>query len=566
MKSKFLNRYFSGLCFLKAYFLQLLGVGFLSFYLPGATASLLAKSGTKSSVLADQKNPIDRKPIEGKNRTALSSLEDWKMRVIYFAVVDRFSNVDSENDRAYGNQDCNDSGDPHAFQGGDLKGLETKLGYIKGLGASALWITPLYQGVPQKRGKNCGFTGYWADFKVPYSLQLDPRFGTELEFDKLIEGAHQKNMKVMLDMVVNHSGYDAAITRSHFDWFTPVQDCQSQGDPEIYCSLAGLPDFDHRKPSVQNYLTELSRQWVDRFDFDAIRMDTVKHVASEYFADHWVPGVLESNPDLYILGEILEEGSYGKFPRYLDAGMDGLFNFPLRRGLIETFANQGSVDRAAAKMQQTLDLFGDEQAALFVNLLDNHDVPRFLEEMSYGASEPEKQRRYLLALSALLTLPGIPQIYYGNEVGMYGGTDPYNRRFMPEWAFTEEGRKGSYQGYLPEPNKIFNYVSRLLNLRESRPALSLGTYSEKWRQNGAANPNVWAYMRSYKKDRALVVHNNGIYSSGREIPLNVKSDFKDGEKLVDVLNDSEDSFVVRDGFVRVKVPGQTTFILVRGEN
>jgi glycosidase len=130
----------------------------------------------------------------------------WRSEVIYFALLDRFSNGDPANDTSYGESRCNDSGNPFAFQGGDLAGLANKIDYIRDLGATSVWISPLYKGVASMRGVNCGFPGYWANFGFPYRLEIDPRYGHGEEFDRVISGAHGKGMKVMLDLVVNHAG------------------------------------------------------------------------------------------------------------------------------------------------------------------------------------------------------------------------------------------------------------------------------------------------------------------------------------------------------------------------
>ncbi|NRA68213.1 MAG: alpha-glucosidase C-terminal domain-containing protein [Pseudobacteriovorax sp.] len=491
------------------------------------------------------------------------ALTDWRRRVIYFTVVDRFSNGNPGNDTLNGVETCNQANDIHAYQGGDIDGLTQRLDYISNLGADALWITPLYKGVAEKAGANCGFPGYWADFKIPYQLELDPRFGTALEFDHLLNQSHSQGMKVMLDMVVNHAGYGATIFHQRPEWFTEPSSCSSQGDPEIFCSLAGLPDFDHRRKDVRDYLVDLHQRWIDRFDIDGIRMDTVKHVDPLYFKNQWIPGMIARDNSLYVIGELLDEGSFYKYDRYLEAGFDGLFNFPLRRAFIDTFARGGSVDAVAARMSETITRYGEERASYMINLLDNHDVPRFLEEMSQGISLEEKQERYLLALTALLTVPGVPQIYYGNEIGMFGGRDPYNRRFMPEWAFSEQGRLGTYEGFLPEPNKIFTLVKDLLRIRQNYTPLQIGSYREVWRQNGPQNSNVWAFERSHNDENAVVVFNNGFLPPSFPVTLSLSNNANDGEVYVDILGRSNQKEIkAMNGSLTVTLPGRSAAVFV----
>ncbi len=130
------------------------------------------------------------------------------------------------------------------------------------------------------------------------------------------------------------------MTREKPSWFNDPSTCRLQGNPDIFCPLAALPDFDHRVPAVREYLASMHEAWLERFAFDGIRMDTVKHVDPGYFKE-WIPRMRAKRSDLYLVGELLDENSLDGFGTYLDAGFDGLFNFPLRTGFIDTFARGG---------------------------------------------------------------------------------------------------------------------------------------------------------------------------------------------------------------------------------
>jgi len=507
----------------------------------------------------------------GAERTIAQSDDDWQDRIIYFALLDRFENGDQANDKAHGDPECNNAEDAHAYQGGDLAGLQQRIDSIAKLGANAIWITPLYKGVPQKVGANCGFPGYWAAFSDPYEFELDPRFGTDEEFDEVLTAAHARGIAVILDMVVNHAGYDAPLVEQRPEWFHDPRTSLKLGSPEIFAPLAGLPDFNQRNPEAAEYLLDLHTQWVGRFKFDGIRMDTVKHVEPWYFR-YWINGIKASRPDLFIFGELLDE-SYAGYGQYLDAGFAGLFNFPLRRSLIDTFARGGSVDVAASRAQEMISLFGQRQSRLMVTLLDNHDVPRFMEEFPAEMSPETVHERYKLALTALLTLPGIPQLTYGNEVGMYGGADPDNRRMMPDWAFEPDFDEPNHSGFVHQPGAVWAHLQRLIELRRQFPALARGDYEEIWRQSDAESPNVWAFVRKIEEPDTgtiLVVLNNGDKPSG-PLRLPLRGHFTDGQLLSSLplefdnetghLDKSAKVYEVRDGSIEVDLKERGTLIL-----
>lgn len=497
--------------------------------------------------------------------------DDWQDRIIYFTLIDRFENGNPDNDNAHGHAECNNAQDAHAYQGGDLAGLRQRLEAIGRLGANAVWITPLYKGVPTKEGANCGFPGYWAAFSDPYEFELDPRFGTAKEFDEVLSEAHSRDIKVILDMVVNHAGYGAPLVTQRPEWFHDPKTSAQLGPPEIVMPLAGLPDFNHRNAEAAAYLLDLHKLWVERFNIDGIRMDTVKHVEPRYFRE-WIEGIKATRPDLFIFGELLDE-SYAGYGQYLDAGFAGLFNFPLRRSLIETFAKGGSVDLAATRVREMVSLYGQRQCRLMVTLLDNHDVPRFMEEFPEGMDPKVVQERYKLALTALLTLPGIPQLTYGNEVGMYGGADPDNRRMMPDWAFEPDFHAPDRAGFVQGPGEVWAHLQRLIELRRRLPALARGDIDEIWRQNGQGSPNVWAFVRKVEgaDGAVLVVFNNGDAESG-PMRLPLRGHFGESQELESIplefdkasgkISGSGQSFAVRDGAVELELKERTAVVLV----
>ena len=424
----------------------------------------------------------------------------WRRSVIYFVMTDRFVDGDGANN---GEADCYDPQAPNLFHGGDFAGLRQNLGYLQELGADALWITPVPLQVP-RRGDWCGYHGYWADLDDPDPGLLEPHLGREEELHGLIDDLHARDQRLLIDLVVNHPGRQARITRTRPEWFHPWEGCGEAGAAELYCDLSGLPDFAHERPEVATYLTELSASWMRRFAFDGIRMDTVKHVPVSYFADHFVPAVLAERPALYLMGEIFDEGSYNLPVRYRSAGFHGFFDFPLRRALIQAVAPGGSLAAPATRVREVIDRLGMESALLRTTFLDNHDVPRFAGELSDDYTEEKKAELHRLALSVLFLSPGIPQLYMGDELG---AAQDDNRQDFPSWAFDPGARSGAKEGFVGDPGVNFAHVAALARLRRELPALHDGHYVELWRPDGGAD--VWAFYRRAGESRVIVVFNCG---------------------------------------------------------
>ena len=493
----------------------------------------------------------------------------WRQQVIYLVMTDRFENGDEAND-TLGEAECFDPASPTKFHGGDWAGLSQRVDYLKELGVTAVWVTPAYQQVGQvgpTHNPSCGYHGYWPDFTIPNTLAIEPKLGGETALNALTRTLQDNGLKVILDQVVNHAGYNARITRQETSWFNPSRPlCEALGNPTIFCDLAGLPDFDFHNGAAVQFVTQQSLSWIEQFAFDGVRLDTAKHVPLSYLQNTWIPLMKQTQPDLFLVGEILDQDSAERLKPFTDAGLDSVFNFPLQKAMVETFAQGRSVDRVASQMQETLATFG-ARALMLTNLLDNHDLPRFTHETGFGVAEDQIRRRYHLALGSLFTLPGIPQLYYGNEIGMYGGSDPDNRRDMPDWAWTNAGRKSGGSGFLPNPQETFGYVQKLIQIRKSNPALHSGYYAEMHRQNGQPNLDVYAFFRGLGDNRIVVVINNSpLPSSLLAIPVQKNSEIEsldrlalaDGKRLEDLLEMGAPSTItLKDSAVRVDMPAKT---------
>lgn len=349
----------------------------------------------------------------------------WESASLYLLMVDRFANGADDPD-----DPCVAPSHPRRFHGGDLVGLRDHLEYFTELGVDTLWVTPLVKQIGL-RYDVCGYHGYWAGLENPDDGALEPLLGTAEDFDSLLESLHARDMRLVLDMVVNHAGYDAPITRSHPEWFHPRSGCEALGDPEETCPLSGLPDFDQSVPAAREYLVDHSLRWVERFDIDGIRMDTVKHVPLDFFRDTWLPSVRGADDGLFIVGELFDGRPYAETTRYLDAGFDGLFDFRFHGAIVAGLGEGGSLDPVAGEVQDAWHTLGPERARRRAIMLENHDLPRFASQVQ-GATASERVARMHQGLALLMLTPGIPQLYAGTELGMMGEW-PENRRDMPAW-------------------------------------------------------------------------------------------------------------------------------------
>ncbi len=286
-------------------------------------AALLVLAGCASS-------PPDA-PAGASGPVSVTPQRDWSDAVLYFVILDRFADGSGANNI---NVDRNN---PGGFHGGDLAGLTQQLDEIASLGATAIWITPVARqidycppaqpptGVTVPGGwfEHCAFHGYWAD---DYQA-LDPRFGTEAELKALVDAAHARGIKVLLDVVYNHVGYDARYLTEKPGWFrTKPVDCAV--DPLI-CQVGGLPDFRTELPEVQDYLLDAQLGLAARTGLDGFRLDTVKHVEHEFWQRHRRETRERLGDDFFLLAEVWG-GSATVLDEYfagdeMDAGFDFTF-------------------------------------------------------------------------------------------------------------------------------------------------------------------------------------------------------------------------------------------------
>jgi alpha-amylase len=470
---------------------------------------------------------------------------DWQDQIIYFVFTDRFSNGDTSNDF---NVKPND---PWAYHGGDLQGVINKLDYIKDLGATTIWITP-----PMDNRDNAfkadfgggkfqdiwGYHGYW--FKDFYAV--DEHLGNMAKMQELVKKAHAKGIKVLIDIVVNHLDYDHEFAKDknnpqgkYYNWFHhfgKIQDNEWNNPWKVENGeLAELPDLAQENPDVTDYLIKASKWWIQQTGTDGFRIDTVKHVGHDFWKTY-APQIHQfAGPDFLLLGEVYD-GNPEVNASYINDGLDSTFDFPFYYAIKDVFGQGKS-------MKQLATLFAKDSAYPNPNMLspfiDNHDVPRFLHDAG-----PNGVAKLQLAMSLIMTMRGMPMIYYGTEVALPGGPDPDNRRDMP-W----NSRNSAFT----------NYIKKLTSVRKANVALRRGRQLEMWQDD-----QVYAFLRTTgsPNTEVITVLNNSDRSETRTIQIREESKMADGTALANLIG--TDGVTVKDRTITVTLAPKEAKIFAPG--
>ena len=478
------------------------------------TFNIVLKKGKKTTTV----------PYELKQRTRKGEdIEGFTAQdVLYLIMPDRFANGDPSNDVVEGMLENKvDRNEQYARHGGDLKGIEDHLDYIADLGITAIWLNPTQENdMPDGSYHGYAITDYY---------QIDRRFGNNGEFKQLVDKAHAKGLKVVMDMIFNHCGSENYLfkDRPSDDWFNfkshfvptsyktaSVQDLHA-ADYERKIATDGwftqvMPDLNQRNRHVARYLIQSSIWWIEFAGINGIRQDTHPYADFDFMAE-WCKEVLEEYPNFNIVGEtwlnsnvlvsFWQKDSKLAAPR--NSNLPTVMDFPLQ-GLMNKAFDEETTDWAGGLYWLYDYITQDLVYANPMNLLtflDNHDTSRF-----YTREEQTKNiTRYKQALLYLLTTRGIPQIYYGTEILMPGdkgeGDGTLRRDFPGGWTgdktncFTREGRTKLQ-------NEAFDYTRKLLNWRKGNEAVGKGTLKHFSIANG-----TYVYERKYGNQSAVIIMN-----------------------------------------------------------
>lgn len=392
---------------------------------------------------------------------------DWSNEVLYFVLLDRFSDGDSSNN--YNIERSN----PGGFHGGDLKGLTDQLDELADLGITALWINPVQKQIPQsiyasappKLGipefKNWGFHGYWIDDFTA----IDKHFGKIDDLKKLVEEAHKRNIKVLLDVVYNHAGYASSYeSRRTVDgqsWLR-IGEGNCEIDP-IKCAVGGLPDFKTELPEVRNYLLNANIDLAKQTGVDGFRLDTFKHIETDFWLEHRRRTRAEINKDFFLLAEYWGGTASSLDPFFAQDEIDSGFDFSFK-GSCESFVNGRG--RAVAYGSYLKSRHKVRNGYLLAHYLSSHDEPMALYNLD---GDKDKFR---ICAAVQMTSIGMPVIYYGEEVARAGSEWPLNRTNMP-WG--DRDIKPGNGAIRDEAMREF--YKKLLRIRKHHSALSRGDFT-----------------------------------------------------------------------------------------
>ena len=482
-------------------------------------------------------------PVNKRKFTSNSPKGFNQKDVIYLIFPDRFVNGDSSNDFLFNDKEEFEFGSLNGRHGGDIAGMINKLDYLKDLGITTIWSTPMLE-----NNMYMSYHGYAATDLY----KIDPRFGSnDLYFD-FVKESHERGLKVIMDHVSNHIGINhiwckIPPTESCFNgdinehlssnhnkiaFLDPYADMETKLQNEQGWFTNYMPDLNQKDPLLAKYLIQNTIWWIESSGIDGIREDTYPYNNQEFMSD-WAKTILSIYPNFNIVGEVWKgESAFlakyqtkSLFPREFDSNLPVVTDFALRDMLVGYLSGDKNLYDIYQLLAQDFIYSNPNNLLVF---LDNHDVDRAM----FAANS--NLNKFKIALTLILTTRGIPQLFYGTEIGLKGGghhgliREPFPGGFEKNGknAFNPEGRDSI------EIN-IFNFVQKLLLLRKNYQILNEGNFLHY-----PPNNNLYVYKKILEDKEILIALNDD--ENEREISL-AKYLVKNNSsiiKLTDLLNDN----------------------------
>jgi len=468
--------------------------------------------------------------------------------IIYLITPDRFVNADTTNDFA---ADMNDRfpADSHIGRhGGDLQGIINKLSYMKELGVTAVWITPVVE-----NNTRVSYHGYAATdlYKV------DKRFGSNELYKKFVDEAHKLGLKVIYDHVNNHIGIthpwinnlpmkdwiNGTVKEHHTTPHFNVAIKDPNGDQTLTrYSQTGwfvneMPDLNQRNPFLARYLIQNTIWWIEMTGLDGIREDTYPYPDQEYLST-WAAEIFKEYPDFNIVGEVWigdplilscfqKDSPLSKIKTNLPSVTD----FALRDAVEKAFAPKGSLSEIYETISRDA---GYSNPNYLVTFLDNHDITRIMFITDGNLN------KYKMAVTLLLTTRGIPQIYYGTEVGLKGGPDHGSIRADFPGGFPNSGHDAfTSEGRTDIENEAYNFVKKMISIRKDNPELSEGKLTHY-----PVMKEIYCYFRELGSEHSFVLLNNNKQKESINLSL-LSHKLPEGTRLKNLFT-GEEKIVTKD--------------------
>lgn len=516
----------------------------------------------------------------------------WRDGAVYFAFIDRFMNGDVSLDGGEGA--TLPIGD---YQGGDLQGVVDMIDYLDELGVRTIWLSNPQDNAEGGWAGDCeetyaGYHAYWPD----QAKAVESNFGDDAALRLLVAEAHDRDMRVIMDWVANHVHEDHPYAIDHPEWFNPQAVCkdsvggQSNWDriPEACWFAPYLPDINYGNEDALDTMVDDAIWWAKTYELDGFRVDAVKHMPHSVVwnleariraeIEHTAAG---GDEQFWTIGETFD--GYDKIVEYIhqdnSLGLDGQFDFPLYYALQGGFGEAStSLSDVSGTAMTSRERYGD---ALMSSFLGNHDVMRFTSHGVEGyvsacnwdtneviqASAPTDwfiYQRMKLAWTFLYTQPDVPLIYYGDEFGMPGYTDPDNRQ--PMWWYTGDLDPGVDVDTVAsrldtEPAAVLRHVAALGQARRDHPSMWRGDATEWWVQP-TGSPTTWAWARKDPVgggESITIINREG---EGRTLSNAIAyAGLTPGATFVDVLTGED--FTASGDSLNVYVPGHSSRVLVK---
>ena len=474
--------------------------------------------------------------------------------IIYMILTDRFYDADPSNNGTLGKEYR--PGKLKYTQGGDWKGIQKKLDYIKDLGVTAIWISPPSKNELLSRdGQESGYHGY---FTHDYN-EADPHYGTKQELIDLVSAAHKKGLKVILDVVPNHTAdyFDGAKQNyssesnqpaapfNNPEWYHHYGDITDWNDEyqvQNY-DLGGLDDIDQSNPEARKAIEEAYFHWVNDTGADGVRVDAARSLPKDFIKE------FEDKLGVPSFGEVFV-GDVDYVSSFSNSEW-GVLDFPLFFQAREAFAHDASFKNVKKILDQD---FKYRNVNHLVNFMDNHDRDRFL------CLAGDNYQKLRLAMTFMFTVRGIPDVYYGTEQNCYGGGKP------TEWAGIANKENREMMPGFDQQGNMYQTIQRLCELRKSYRCLQTGTQREMWCED-----KIYAFSRRDDKSgqEVITVINNATTDETRAIPIRSESSLRTGDQLVNFLNTNDQTTVKAGGItgrqLSLEIPAKTAFVFVGGD-